>query len=522
MKNTNYQSTIAVIALFLIGLWACNKEQYSRFDELEALTPVSADSTAGNWLPVLLTAPDEIPVPAPRSVASQEYLAELAELRQMMAGLNAAQKRAIEYWSAGSVLRWNQIMRNYVAKYNLPPAPNDDGTYPVPNADSTSANPFYYPYFPFANPPYAARSYAYTSVAQYDALIAAWHYRALYNRKAPSFADPSIQPLVFVSDLPSYPCEEAVIAAAAKEVLLLLFPGEKNEINRLAEEAAYHRMWAGAAVRSDIEAGLDLGKKVAAKAVTRAMSDGMKLAAGNKQIWDSLTNYHTQLGNIPWLSLESPARPPMLPLFGNVKPFLCTSSDIIALRPAAPPATQSAELQAQLAEVRALADPSDREKMRIVHFWADGAGTATPPGHWNALAFEQIYAAKWSEVRAARAFALLNMAEMDAAITCWDTKYAYFLPRPTQLDPSIKTLTVVPNFPAYTSGHSTFSAAAARILGYLFPNAASGFEAMAEEASLSRLYGGIHYRIDCEVGISVGKKVGDFAIARARLDGADQ
>jgi len=108
-------------------------------------------------------------------------------------------------------------------------------------------------------------------------------------------------------------------------------------------------------------------------------------------------------------------------------------------------------------------------------------------------------------VRAARAFALLNMALHDAAVGCWDTKYAYFNPRPSQLDRRIRTVIGLPNFPAYTSGHSTFSAAAAEVLSYLFPNAAAYLAEQANEASLSRLYGGIHYRFDQEAGQKVGR-----------------
>ncbi|WP_204325134.1 hypothetical protein, partial [Stenotrophomonas maltophilia] len=70
--------------------------------------------------------------------------------------ITPAQQAIINYWSAGAVLRWNEIMRELVAKHNLPPYQNDDGTYPIP----TAANPFSYPQFPFANPPYAARAYA--------------------------------------------------------------------------------------------------------------------------------------------------------------------------------------------------------------------------------------------------------------------------------------------------------------------------------------------------------------------------
>jgi hypothetical protein len=148
-------------------------------------------------------------------------------------------------------------------------------------------------------------------------------------------------------------------------------------------------------------------------------------------------------------------------------------------------------------------------------------GTVTPPGHWNSIAAEDFINQSFSEVRWARNMALLNMALMDAAIACWDAKYTYFNPRPSQVDPNIKTLTGLPNFPAYISGHSTFSAAAATLLGHVIPARAPAYNDMATEAKLSRLYGAIHFRSDCEVGFICGQKIGNFAVQRALKDGAE-
>jgi hypothetical protein len=171
-------------------------------------------------------------------------------------------------------------------------------------------------------------------------------------------------------------------------------------------------------------------------------------------------------------------------------------------------------------EIYSLIKNDTRENYRIVHFWADGAGTSTPAGHWDRIAAEDWVGKNFSEVRWARNMALLNMAMMDAAIVCWDTKMFYFNPRPTQLNPKIKTLTGIPNFPAYISGHSTFSGAAARILGHIMPEKATAYDAMAQEASLSRMLAGIHYRADCEQGLITGQKIGDYAVTRAQNDGA--
>jgi membrane-associated phospholipid phosphatase len=210
----------------------------------------------------------------------------------------------------------------------------------------------------------------------------------------------------------------------------------------------------------------------------------------------------------------------MLMLFGRVKTWNFDSATLISIRPTAPPSTNSDKFKAELEEVYQYSKNPTRDQIRIAQFWADGIGTYTPPGHWNAIASSEFVKLGMSEVRWARNLALLNTAMEDAAVACWDAKYLYFSPRPYQMDNRIKTVVGLPNFPSYTSGHSTFSGAAATVLGYLVKSNASGFEAMASEASLSRMYGAIHYRSDCEAGLVCGKTVGGYAVLRGQNDGA--
>ena len=212
----------------------------------------------------------------------------------------------------------------------------------------------------------------------------------------------------------------------------------------------------------------------------------------------------------------------MLPAFGSVRAWMMTPDDILRERPPAPPSTSSALMARELDEVKGAVEGLTRAQLAIVYKWADGVSTPTPPGHWNYIAAPYLKNAQFSEVRMARAFALLNMALHDAAVGCWDTKFAYFNPRAAQLDPSIKTVIGLPNFPSYTSGHSTFSSAAAEVLSYLFPSGATYFDEQKEEASISRLYGGIHYRSDIEVGKEHGKRIAGYTVRFARLDGADR
>jgi membrane-associated phospholipid phosphatase len=506
-----------LLVIVLAALAACNKSVTNNTANLPALAPANQDLNAGTWKPVLLSRPDTFAVAAPVATTNAAYTADVNEIKAYQNQLSGDIQSQITYWSAGHVLRWNQIMMDLVTKYNLPPYQATDSSYNSPNA----ANPFAYPYFPFSNPPYAARAYAYVSAAQYDALVACWHYKTLYNRPRPYQVDSTIQALGGKTTLPSYPSEGAVLAGVTAELMQLLFPDEIANIQQKLSQEELALIASGAATRSDVTAGEALGRQVADAFLARGRNDNAGKAGGTPANWTSFVTEAEAASQIPWLSLEYPARPPMLPLFGRVKGFLCDSAAIIALRPGPPPSTNSSDMTAAVAAAYNTVKNSTREQMAIVQFWADGAGTYTPPGHWNYIADADFINQHYSEVRWARNLALLNMAEMDAAISCWDIKYFYFNPRPSQIDPRIKTLTGIPNFPSYVSGHSMFSAAAETILGHLVPSRATAYLGMAQEAANSRVLGGIHYVVDCSVGFTVGQNIGNYAVQRAMSDGAE-
>ncbi|HLK64260.1 MAG TPA: phosphatase PAP2 family protein [Bryobacteraceae bacterium] len=475
------------------------------------------DANAGSWKMIVLSGPTQIAVPAPAAITDAAYQAELAAIKSAQSNITGAQRQAVDYWNQGGVLGWNQILLGLVSGADLPPEPNSDGTYPFPSATT----PFAFPQYPFANPPYAARSYSYVAVATYEALKVAWYYKYLYNRPAPYQADHTIQALSPASDLPGYPSEDGVVSAVNATLLKVLFPTQAALIDQKAAEQQQAAQIAGRASASDIAAGIALGQAVAAVFVARAGSDGMKNATGTPAQWDALAAAATARGEMPWKSLEIPARPPMLPFFGQVQAWMMAPADIVNERPGPPPSTSSTQMQQELAEVKSAVKNATRAQLATSYKWADGASSPTPPGHWDFIADGYIASANFSEVRAARALALLNMALHDAAVACWDTKYAYFNPRPTQLDASLRTQIALPNFPSYESGHSVFSGAAAAVLSYLFPANADYFAAQRDEAALSRLYAGIHFRSDIEVGKDHGVRVGGYTIQFAKNDGAD-
>lgn len=180
------------------------------------------------------------------------------------------------------------------------------------------------------------------------------------------------------------------------------------------------------------------------------------------------------------------------------------------------------------------------DQTEIALFWADGPGTATPPGHWHEIAQQIAERQGLSLVASARLFALLAISEADAAIAAWDMKYTYGHWRPvtgireaasdgnpaTEADASWTPFITTPNFPAYVSGRSTFSGAAARLLGLFFggddfafdtttaampgvERSFAGFWQAAEEAGQSRIYGGIHWQYDNRVGLEMGRRLAE-------------
>jgi hypothetical protein len=511
--NASRIAVLVVAGALVAG--ACSESDKST-EQLPPQSPASNDAGAGEWRMLVLSGPTQIAVGPPTDVASDAYKAELASIKEAQAALTEADRKNIEYWSGGAVLRWNQVLRELVARYNLPPAPKD-GAYPIPSA----ANPFSDPQFPFSNPPYAARAYSYVSVAQFEALKSAWAYKYQYRRLSPSRIDNGVQALMPTTDLPAYPSEDAVLSGVNEVLLKLLFPAAVDDINAKVAEARNAALLGGKATPSDIAAGVALGKGVAAVFQARAGGDGMRNAIGTPAQWAAFVTATEARGETAWKSLDSPSRPPMLPFFGQVKGWAMTPTDIVAERPAPPPSTSSQQMQQDLAEVKGYSQNATREEIAIANKWSDGAGTYTPPGHWNDIAEEFIRDSHWSEVRAARAFALINMAIHDAGVGCWETKYYYYNPRPTNMDATIKTHIGLPNFPSYTSGHSTFSGAAAVVLGHLFPSHAGEFDAMSTEAGLSRMYGAIHYRSDLEAGKEHGRRIGGYTVRFAEADGAE-
>jgi hypothetical protein len=294
---------------------------------------------------------------------------------------------------------------------------------------------------------------------------------------------------------------EDAVAGAASTVLTYLYPDESARVNALAAQLA-----------SPGSSAFARGTQVGQLLVARAKSDG------SDAVWTGTAPE----GPGYWAPTPPAFLPPLEPLAGTWRPWNLSSG--VQFRPGPPPAYGSPAFQAEMLEVYRVSLSLTAEQKQIANFWADGAGTVTPPGHWNLIGLDLVRGKNWSTLRTTLLFAALNTAQADAFIACWDAKYAYWSLRPVTaiqrvIDPAWLPLIVTPPFPAYVSGHSTTSGAASTVLSAFFPSHAHDLDAMAAEAAVSRLYGGIHFRSDNEAGLELGRRIGAVAVEAFDLDG---
>ena len=293
---------------------------------------------------------------------------------------------------------------------------------------------------------------------------------------------------------------DAAVDGAASTVLAYFFRDDRGRFHGLANRAEH------AAAGSGAGRGFALGRRSGEELVARAESDGA----------DTPFTGPIPVGPELWVPTPPGFLPPLLPRWGSVLPW--NIGDPVALRPLPPPRPGQPAFEVEVREVYDVSRALTPEQRAIALLWADGPGTFTPPGHWNAIALGLVRAHRLSTAQAALVFAALNTAQADAFICIWDAKYAYWSPRPVtvirrEIDPSWSRLITTPPFPSYVSGHSGTSGAAATVLSAFFPAEAAQLRAWADEAALSRLYGGIHFRTDNEVGLALGISVGEAALA---------
>lgn len=330
-------------------------------------------------------------------------------------------------------------------------------------------------------------------------------------------------------DAPAGASEEAATAASAYRVLVNLYPAQAVKFNE-----AYTSSLAKIPDGKSKDDGIALGQQVADQIITLRSTDGAS----------KVVEYTPKTDPGSWVPTPPDFAPGLLPQWPQVTPFAMTSGS--QFRPAGPPALDSAKYAEELNYVKEIgkSDSLTRtpDQTAIAKFWANGAGTFTPPGHWNQIAEDASALTGNSLEDCARLFALLNIALADAAIVCWDSKYQYNFWRPitaigqadkdnnpnTTADPQWQPLLTTPPFPEYMSGHSTFSGAGDAVMSSVFGSdfgfgdkgdksvntlrTYENFAQAADESGMSRLYGGIHFMSANVDGLSSGRNVGNYVV----------
>jgi hypothetical protein len=340
------------------------------------------------------------------------------------------------------------------------------------------------------------RNLALLHAALHDATLAVTRARADHRRPSPGALDPAL-PLAGARPVAhSYPSEVAAVGEAAARILSELVPDRAEAYRALADEAVAIRQQAGLEFESDAAAGRAIGARIAVRALERARADRSDVR------WT---------GSVPAGPGRWQGATPYAPTFGTWRAFLLPAND--ALRPPAPPALDSPQVAAALAELKAW--PRSPKASHDAVYW-EVYGGARGNQLYNMELARQVVALDLAAepMRVAAAYAAVNLALYDAGIACWDAKYHHWYPRPHMVDPGVRTLFPAPGHPSYPSAHSCFSGAATAVLAGLFPDDAPRFAAMLQAAGTARLVAGIHYRFDIDAGEAIGRGVAGIALRR--------
>ena len=395
-------------------------------------------------------------------------------MRRLSCSLLLLTSLAASAFAESEIVKWNKILLQQIADHSTPP-------------------------------PLATRSLALLHVAQFEAI-----------NTAEPFCRPYLNPEVTALSAGPLARSEPAAAQAAFDVLAAIYPDADLNTELTASLSMYQ-----GTVRTQ---SIALGAAAALAVLLNRTEDGSAEASVA----------FTPPGPVlpgQWIPTPPQNKPFLLPGWGKVVPWALSSGS--AVRPPPPPGL--VQFTEELDEVRAIGSADSQlrtaEQTEIAQVWVAGAGTVTPPGMWFQIAHQLIESdTTFNFYDQARLFALIAIAQADSAIACWDAKRFYNVWRPVTAinDPAWSPLLTTPPFPAYVSGHSTFSGASAEMLAAAFGGDVqpefsvsdgtlvrrfTSLTAAAEEAGESRIYGGIHFQSDNVQGLALGRTITNTVLA---------
>jgi membrane-associated phospholipid phosphatase len=334
----------------------------------------------------------------------------------------------------------------------------------------------------------------------------------------------------------------SVVNAVYGELFKKFFANVRsNDFLRIATLEYSYETQFSSSTRSDVlHRSKDYGISVANAVWDFSASDK---EGHNKYLEARPTNYVPPTGNGKWKPTAPGNEIAMFPYWGKVRTFAIKEEDKLARPPLAYSEDKTSYYYTQALEVYAATTPVSSENQWIAEFWSDDVlgFTFSPPSRWIAIANQALIVKESNLETAIMAAVKVGLALNDASVSCWNSKFYYNVERPVSyitkfINPAwnVASLTSTgflkstPSFPAYPSGHSTFGAAAAEALTSVFgrevamtdrchegrtdfngkPRSFNNFYEMAEENAYSRIWLGVHWRMDCEEGVRLGYLVG--------------
>ncbi len=383
---------------------------------------------------------------------------------------------------------------------------------------------------PTYSPPVASRAFAYLGVTAYEATASGGGLASLAGQLNALTPAPEREPGAVY--------DEAVVMQAAMAFGVRNFFGNTGPTGQRAMkamEAQLSQLTATGLPEDVVARSVAYGEAVGAHVLDWSMEDGGAVVENMGFPFDHALN--DRPGAWAPTSLVVQQQAPLLPRWGENRSFAMPTG---ASCPLPPPPSYNEEagsnFHAEAVEVYETSKALTPEQTAIARFWSDDPMLSpTPPGHWIFIAMDILQAKKADVAERADLLARLGVALADSFIGCWHAKFEYDLIRPVTyirrvIDSSWQPILITPPFPEYPSGHSTQSGAAAVVLtahfgdDFAFEDATHvdeglairafpDFWAAAEEAAISRLYGGIHFRAAIERGLEQGRCIGTHATA---------
>lgn len=384
------------------------------------------------------------------------------------------------------------------------------------------------------SPPVASRIYAYASIAGYEALVNGYpEYQSLAGQ---------------LNGLEGVPqpnaSEEYSFSIAGLHAFLtvgkaLIFSEDKIEE---FQSALYTKIKEKGVPKEVYERSIAYGEAVGKHILAWASEDNYKQTR-------TFPKFEITTAEVSrWQPTPPSYMDAIEPHWSKIRTFVLDSStQYIPLPPTKFSMQEGSKFYEETLEVYETGKNLTKEQEAIAKFWDCNPYVAhlqghlmfatkkiTPGGHWMGVAAIASRKAKADMMKTAEAYAVTSVALADGFISCWDEKYRSNLIRPEtvinqHIDPDWAPLLQTPPFPEYTSGHSVISSSAAIALTHLFgepfqytdtteveyglpPRSFNSFIQASEEAAVSRMYGGIHYRPACDIGIDQGRKIGRFIV----------